>query len=77
MAAAVSFQNVSKHYGDITAAHNLNLDVAPGEFLSFLGPSGCGKTTSLRMIAGFEQSGEDEVFFESERVNNLLATVIR
>ncbi|MCP4010434.1 MAG: ABC transporter ATP-binding protein [Proteobacteria bacterium] len=73
MAAVISFQNVSKRYGDITAAHNLNLDVAPGEFLSFLGPSGCGKTTSLRMIAGFEQPSEGEVFLEGERVNNVPA----
>jgi spermidine/putrescine transport system ATP-binding protein len=71
MAAVISFQNVSKHYGDITAAHNLNLDVAPGEFLSLLGPSGCGKTTSLRMIAGFEQPSEGEVFLEGECVNQV------
>ena len=36
------------------AVDNVNLTVAPGEFLTFLGPSGCGKTTTLRMIAGFE-----------------------
>ncbi|MCP4010438.1 MAG: ATP-binding cassette domain-containing protein [Proteobacteria bacterium] len=55
------------------AAHNLSLDVAPGEFLSFPVPSGCGKTTSHRMIAGFEQFGEGEVFPEGERVNDVPA----
>ena len=30
----------------------LDLDIAPGEFLSLLGPSGCGKSTALRIIAG-------------------------
>ncbi|MEZ5476012.1 MAG: ABC transporter ATP-binding protein [Thiolinea sp.] len=33
---------------------DFNLEVAQGEFVSFLGPSGCGKTTVLRMVAGFE-----------------------
>ena len=32
---------------------NINVDVKPGEFFTFLGPSGCGKTTTLRTITGF------------------------
>src|SRR5207342_1568276 len=40
--------------GGVAAVQDFNLDVARGEFVSFLGPSGCGKTTTLRMIAGFE-----------------------
>ncbi len=35
------------------AVDHLDLEIAPGEFVSLLGPSGCGKTTTLRMIAGF------------------------
>ncbi len=73
MTSVTQFRNVSKRYGDITAAHNLNLDVVPGEFLSFLGPSGCGKTTSLRLIAGFEQPSEGEVYLEGVCVNNVPA----
>jgi len=41
--------------GGVAAVADFNLDVARGEFVSFLGPSGCGKTTTLRMIAGFEK----------------------
>ncbi|MDP3527616.1 MAG: ATP-binding cassette domain-containing protein, partial [Hoeflea sp.] len=48
------FRNVSKRFGSVLAANDLNLRIAKGEFLSFLGPSGCGKTTALRMLAGFE-----------------------
>ncbi len=73
MVAVTAFRKVSKRYGGVIAAHNLNLDVALGEFLSFLGPSGCGKTTSLRMIAGFEQPSEGEVFLEGQCVNNVPA----
>jgi spermidine/putrescine transport system ATP-binding protein len=73
MVPVTEFKNVTKRYGDVIAAHNINLDVASGEFLSFLGPSGCGKTTSLRMIAGFDQPTEGEVYLEGECVNDVPA----
>jgi spermidine/putrescine transport system ATP-binding protein len=69
----VSFQNVWKRYGEVVAASNLNLDVKSGEFLSFLGPSGCGKTTTLRMIAGFDQPSEGDVFLQGNRINGVPA----
>jgi len=72
-APVVSFRNVSKRFGDIVAAKDIELDVSAGEFLTFLGPSGCGKTTSLRMIAGFEQPTEGEVLLEGECVNGVPA----
>ena len=45
---------VRKEFATHVAVHGFDLEVARGEFVSFLGPSGCGKTTTLRMIAGFE-----------------------
>ena len=69
----IEFRDVTKRYGDVVAAAELNLEVSSGEFLSFLGPSGCGKTTSLRMIAGFEPPSKGEVFLEGEVVNDLPA----
>lgn len=52
--AYLTLTDVSKQFGDTYAVHQFNLDIAKGEFVSFLGPSGCGKTTTLRMVAGFE-----------------------
>jgi multiple sugar transport system ATP-binding protein len=53
--ATVTFDHVSKRYGDVVAVNDLNLDIQDGEFMVLVGPSGCGKTTSLRMIAGLEE----------------------
>ncbi|TWB46996.1 putative spermidine/putrescine transport system ATP-binding protein [Bradyrhizobium sacchari] len=53
--AFVKFSEVQKTYdGETLVVKNLNLDIAPGEFLTMLGPSGSGKTTTLMMLAGFE-----------------------
>lgn len=64
-------RNVSKRFGEVLAADDLNLAIAEGEFLSFLGPSGCGKTTALRMLAGFEAPTEGEVLLDGAVVNSL------
>ena len=53
--ATVTFEDVTKKYGDVTAVDDLNLEIQDGEFMVLVGPSGCGKTTSLRMIAGLEE----------------------
>lgn len=66
-------RGVSKRFGDVKAATDLNLSIAEGEFLSFLGPSGCGKTTALRMLAGFETPTEGDVLLDGEVVNTLEA----
>ena len=50
----VSFENVTKRFGDVAAVDALSLDIAEGEFFALLGPSGCGKTTLMRLLAGFE-----------------------
>ena len=41
--------------GEVEALANINLDIAEGDFVSFIGPSGCGKTTLLRVIADLER----------------------
>ncbi len=52
--ATVTFDHVTKKYGEVVAVDDFNLQIQDGEFMVFVGPSGCGKTTSLRMIAGLE-----------------------
>ncbi|SDE32862.1 Vitamin B12 import ATP-binding protein BtuD [Sporomusa acidovorans DSM 3132] len=58
----VRLVNVTKKFGDVTAVNSLNLEIGKGECFSMLGPSGCGKTTTLRMVAGFEDLSEGEIY---------------
>src|SRR6266446_5886206 len=74
----VKVEGLSKRYGhrvkgEVYAARDVHLDVAPGEFLTLLGPSGCGKTTTLRMIAGFEKPDAGRVLFAGEDVTRMPA----
>jgi spermidine/putrescine transport system ATP-binding protein len=64
----VRLDAVSKRFGALTAVNGLIMDIPKGEFFSMLGPSGCGKTTTLRMIAGFEQPDEGEIYLEGKPV---------
>jgi len=58
----IEFRGVTKRYDEVVAVDDVSLTVERGSFFSFLGPSGCGKTTSLRLIAGFDQPTEGDVF---------------
>src|SRR5437762_9424588 len=50
----VTFDNVTKRFGEFAAVDSLTLEIFAREFFALLGPSGCGKTTLLRLLAGFE-----------------------
>jgi len=69
--AELRLAGLSKIYGNVTAVHEVSLDVAHGEFVALLGPSGCGKTTTLRMIAGFVPPTSGEVFLGEANVTQL------
>lgn len=70
MSAAISLRGVSKHFGEVTAVDDLDLDIEDGEFFSMLGPSGSGKTTVLRMVAGFEQPDAGRILLGGDDVTD-------
>ena len=67
----IELKNLTKRFGEVTAADNINLTINDGEFFTLLGPSGCGKTTTMRMIAGLEFPTEGQVFFDDKDVTQL------
>ncbi len=65
-AARLTFEDVSKRYGESLALDQVCLDVPPGEVLCLLGPSGCGKTTLLRIAAGVERPTTGRVLLDGQ-----------
>ena len=59
----VRIKNVTKKFGDVSAVHEVSLDIYKSELFCLLGGSGSGKSTLLRMLAGFEMptSGTIEI----------------
>lgn len=59
----------TKALGTVVAVEDTNLSIKEGECFSILGPSGCGKTTTLRMIAGFEDLSDGEIYLGGKPVS--------
>ncbi len=69
----ISLQGISAEYDGEKVIDKLNLDIRDHEFVTFLGPSGCGKTTTLRIIGGFVEPTEGDVFFEGKKITDVPA----
>jgi multiple sugar transport system ATP-binding protein len=69
--ATVTFEHVTKKYGDVLAVDDVQLAINDGEFMVLVGPSGCGKTTCLRMIAGLEEISTGQLKIGDRVVNDV------
>jgi multiple sugar transport system ATP-binding protein len=69
--ASVTLQELSKRFDKVTAVNQINLEIPDKEFVVFVGPSGCGKTTTLRMIAGLEETSDGTILIGERVVNDV------
>ena len=67
----IEFKHIGKKYAgaEHKSVDDFNLNIEEKEFIAFVGPSGCGKSTTLRMIAGFEEITEGDLYIDGKRVN--------
>jgi multiple sugar transport system ATP-binding protein len=69
--ASVTFDHVSKRFGDVVAVNDMNIEIEDKEFLVLVGPSGCGKTTALRLLAGLEEISDGQIMIGDRVVNDV------
>jgi multiple sugar transport system ATP-binding protein len=69
--ANVTYDHVTKVFGNVVAVNDLSIEIPDKEFLVFVGPSGCGKTTSLRLLAGLEELTEGNIYIGDRLVNDV------
>jgi putative spermidine/putrescine transport system ATP-binding protein len=69
--SAIRFEKVSRHFGEVKAVDEVDLEIRDSEFFSMLGPSGSGKTTCLRMIAGFDRPTSGHIYLYGQDVSDL------
>lgn len=65
---AIRFEHIKKAYGEHVIIPDLNLEIAPCEFLTVIGSSGCGKTTMLKMINGLILPDGGTVYVEGSDI---------
>ena len=58
---ALSFEDVVKRYGSVTALNGVSFDVRQGEMFGLIGPDGAGKTTTIRLLCGLVHADLDAI----------------
>lgn len=69
--ASVTYEHVTKRFGDVTAVNDLDIQIVDKEFLVLVGPSGCGKSTALRCLAGLEDISDGQILIGDQVVNDV------
>jgi iron(III) transport system ATP-binding protein len=73
--ASVELRGLSKRFGSLTVVDDVSLRIDHGQLVCLLGPSGCGKTTTLRLIAGFLEPSDGEIYVGNRAVSSPAKTV--
>ncbi|TET25851.1 MAG: ABC transporter ATP-binding protein [Candidatus Aminicenantes bacterium] len=61
---SVKIENITKKFDQITAIHNLSLNIDKGEIIGLIGPDGAGKTTLLRLMIGLLKPNSGSIQIE-------------
>ena len=67
----IVLKDIAVQFDGEQVLNHINLEIHDKEFITLLGPSGCGKTTTLRIIGGFVEANEGDIFFDGVRINDV------
>ncbi|MFB6341889.1 ABC transporter ATP-binding protein [Saccharicrinis sp. FJH62] len=69
MESIIQTASLAKHYKDVVAVSELDLDIKKGEIYGFLGLNGAGKTTTIRMLLGLISPSSGSVYLKGQRMH--------
>lgn len=65
----ITFERVSKRYGEVAALSDLTLELRAGEIFGYIGPNGAGKTTTIKILTGLVRDYQGSVRLDGEPVD--------
>ncbi|WP_291379365.1 MULTISPECIES: ABC transporter ATP-binding protein [Achromobacter] len=71
MTALLSLRGVTAHYGASQALFGIDLDIAPGEFVTLLGRNGMGKSTTVKAVMGLNSASRGSISFDGSEIGRL------
>ncbi|WP_313702014.1 ABC transporter ATP-binding protein [Achromobacter sp.] len=71
MTALLSLRSVTAHYGASQALFGIDLDIAPGEFVTLLGRNGMGKSTTVKAVMGLNPASRGSISFDGADIGRL------
>src|SRR5262245_27502386 len=66
----ISFRNVNKNFGKLTALDNVSLEISRAKSYALIGPNGSGKTTLIKSLLGLVVPTSGEIMFEEKSILN-------
>jgi sulfonate transport system ATP-binding protein len=67
----IQISGLAKHYDHRSVLHDIDLNIADGQFVAIVGASGSGKSTLLRLLAGLERPDAGNILFDGESSQGL------
>ncbi|MBM3157511.1 MAG: ABC transporter ATP-binding protein [Chloroflexi bacterium] len=68
--AFLEVENLTKHFGGLTAVNNVSFRIEKGQVIGLIGPNGAGKTTLLRLITGVLRADSGKVRFKGKDITH-------
>ncbi len=64
----LTVRGLTKRYGGLVAAKNVDLDLRPGEILGLIGPNGSGKSTVMKLVMGLEKPSAGSIRLDGTEI---------